>query len=69
MMELWRETILGTVITELSAFFAVPGFEFLQRYEKLFGSYADLPALQGMLKNGAQGKNIRKLFKGQKIWH
>lgn len=57
MMELWRETILGTVITELSAFFAVPGVEFLQRYGKLFGSYADLPALQGMLKNGAQGKH------------
>lgn len=56
MMELWRETILGTVITELAAFFAVPKFGFLQRFEKLFGSYADLSALHGILENGVQGE-------------
>lgn len=57
MVELWRETILGTMITELSVFFVIPEFEFLQRYEKLFGRYAELPALKGMLKNDVQGEH------------
>ncbi len=67
MMELWRETILGTVITELAAFFAVPELEFLQRYEKLFGGYADLPVLQGMLKNGVQGECQEIIQRAKKL--
>ena len=67
MMELWRETILGTVITELSVFFAVPGFEFLQRYEKLFRSYADLPALKGLLENGVQGECQEIIQRAKKL--
>lgn len=67
MMELWRETVLGTVITELSVFFAVPEFEFLQRYEKLFGNYADLPALQDILKNGVQGEYQEIIQRAKKL--
>lgn len=67
MMELWRETILGTVITELAVFFAVPEFEFLQRYEKLFRSYANLSALQEMLKNSVQGKHQAIIQRAKKL--
>ena len=55
MMELWSEVILGTVITELSAFFAAPETEFLQKYEKLFGNYTDLPVLRDIL-DSTEGK-------------
>lgn len=67
MMELWRETVLGTVITELSVFFAVPEFEFLQRYEKLFGNYAELPALQDILKSGMRGEYQEIIQRAKKL--
>ena len=67
MVELWRETILGTMITELSVFFVIPEFEFLRRYEKLFEKYADLPALKGMLKNDVQGEDQEIMRRAKKL--
>lgn len=50
MIELYKETILSMIITELAAFEDVTEKEFFLKYEKLFEKYTDITKLKEMLE-------------------
>lgn len=53
MMELYKETILGLLISELALFTDISISDFLCRYEDLFGKYTDMQKLQSFLEDSS----------------
>jgi len=50
MNELYKETILSVIITELATFEDVTEKEFILKYENLFAKYTDITKLKEMLE-------------------
>lgn len=57
MMELYKETILGSIVSELALFADISILEFLSRYEELFGKYTDMQKLQCLLEESSPVEN------------
>ena len=57
MNELYKETILSVIITELATFEDVTEKEFILKYEKLFARYTDITKLKEMLEKRMPSEN------------
>ncbi len=66
-MELFRETILGTIVTELAVFANTSAEKFIFRYQDLFGRYVDTEKLQVLLEASMPKENWKIIQRARRL--
>lgn len=67
MKELFKETILGIIVTELEIFTQVSVLDFLYKYEGLFQKYVDIKKLRNLLVDSVPFENYEIMRKAQML--
>lgn len=67
MIELWKETILCMIITELAAFENVTEKDFFLKFEKLFEKYTNITKLTEMLERRLPSENWKIIERAKRL--
>ncbi len=67
MNELYKETILSVIITELATFEDVTEKEFILKYENLFAKYTDITKLKEMLEKRMPSVNWKIIENAKRL--
>ncbi len=66
-MELFRETVLGTIVTELAVFTNTSAEKLISGYQDLFGRYVDTGKLQGLLEASMPKENWKMIQRARRL--